>query len=122
MTAEDIAHQIIAELTIRGMTAETGKITDYGTEFLRNKIGYSFEYAFGINKSNPWTCYTNSIWVPRTRANDGKPYNFTFVNLDNVEECWRESLEWTMEMYDMTMSDLELQNATIGEDEDLFVV
>ena len=52
MTAEDIAHQIIAELTRRGMTAETGKITDYGTEFLRNKIGYSFEYAFGKGRGS----------------------------------------------------------------------
>ena len=122
MTAEDIAHQIIAELIKRGIASDTGKVTEYGAEFLRNKIGYSFEYAFGINNSNPWTCYTNSLWIPRTRANDGKPYNFTFIDLDHVTEERRESLEWTMEMYDMTMSDLELQNATICEDEDLFVV
>lgn len=122
MTAEDIAHQIVAELISRGITTDTGKITEYGAVFLKDKLGYSFEYAFGINKSNPWTCYTNSIWVPRTRANDGKPYNFTFINLDSIDDQQREWLDLTMEMYDMTMSDLELPNATIGEDEDLFVV
>lgn len=122
MTAEDIAHQIVAELISRGITTDTGRITEYGAVFLKDKLGYSFEYAFGINKSNPWTCYTNSIWVPRTRANDGKPYNFTFINLDSIDDQQREWLDLTMEMYDMTMSDLELPNATIGEDEDLFVV
>ncbi len=122
MTAEDIAHQIVAELISRGITTDAGKITEYGAVFLKDKLGYSFEYAFGINKSNPWTCYTNSIWVPRTRANDGKPYNFTFINLDSIDDQQREWLDLTMEMYDMTMSDLELPNATIGEDEDLFVV
>lgn len=122
MTADDIAHQIVAELIKRGITSDSGKITDYGDELLRSKLGYSFEYAFGINKSNPWTYYTNSLWIPKTRGNDGKPYNFTFIDLDSVDDYLLENLEWTMEMYDMTMGDLELQNATICEDEDLFVV
>ena len=122
MTTEDIAHQIVAELISRGITTDKGRITEYGAEFLKNKLGYSFEYAFGINKSNPWTCYINSIWVPRTRASDGKPFNFTFIDLDSIDDQQREWLDLTMEMYDMTMSDLELPNATIGEDEDLFVV
>ena len=122
MTTDELAHQITAELIRRGMTSDKGKITDYGSDLLRNKLGYSFEYAFGVNKSNPWTYYTNSLWVPKTRGNDGKPYNFTFIDLDSVDDHWRENLEWVMELYDMTIGDLEMPNATIGEDEDLFVV